>query len=104
LKVQDEDVLSLVRPSRVLLPVNRFIGIFDTVAAIGAPVNGLNPHSADTGDVKLTLRPGVAEKVCGRTGVNTPGMTRCCSVWRLKAKCASGFRTAHRWTIYQSNR
>ncbi|MFB5744848.1 phospholipase effector Tle1 domain-containing protein [Cedecea sp. S5-13] len=41
----------------------RFLGIFDTVAAIGTPVNGLNPHSADTGDVNLLLRPGVAEKV-----------------------------------------
>jgi hypothetical protein len=41
----------------------RFLGIFDTVAAIGTPVNGLNPHSADTGDVNLVLRPGVAEKV-----------------------------------------
>ena len=41
----------------------RFLGIFDTVAAIGTPVNGLNPHSADTGDVNLILRPGVAEKV-----------------------------------------
>jgi len=33
------------------------------VAAIGTPVNGLNPHSADTGDVNIALRPGVAEKV-----------------------------------------
>lgn len=41
----------------------RFLGIFDTVAAIGSPVNGLNPHSADTGEVDLVLRPGVAEKV-----------------------------------------
>ena len=41
----------------------RFLGIFDTVAAIGTPVNGLNPHSADSGDVNLALRPGVAEKV-----------------------------------------
>ncbi|MBS1203686.1 MAG: hypothetical protein H6R25_585 [Proteobacteria bacterium] len=48
----------------------RFIGIFDTVAAIGTPVNGLNPHSADTGDVKLTLRPGVAEKVFHITATN----------------------------------
>ncbi|MGA7507694.1 MAG: DUF2235 domain-containing protein [Erwinia billingiae] len=48
----------------------RFIGIFDTVAAIGTPVNGLNPHSADTGDVKLTLRPGVAEKVFHITAAN----------------------------------
>lgn len=48
----------------------RFIGIFDTVAAIGTPVNGLNPHSADTGDVKLTLRPGAAEKVFHITAAN----------------------------------
>lgn len=41
----------------------RFIGIFDTVAAIGTSTNGLNPHSADTGSVQLYLRPGVAEKV-----------------------------------------
>lgn len=41
----------------------RFLGIFDTVAAIGTPVNGLNPHSADTGEVNLVLHPGVAEKV-----------------------------------------
>lgn len=41
----------------------RFLGIFDTVAAIGTAVNGLNPHSADTGDVNLVLRPGVADKV-----------------------------------------
>ncbi|WP_130832809.1 phospholipase effector Tle1 domain-containing protein [[Erwinia] mediterraneensis] len=41
----------------------RFIGLFDTVAAIGTPTNGLNPHNADTGDVNIILRPGVAEKV-----------------------------------------
>ena len=41
----------------------RFIGIFDTVAAIGTPQNGLNPHTANTGDVNIVLRPGVAEKV-----------------------------------------
>ncbi|MBD8213527.1 phospholipase effector Tle1 domain-containing protein [Erwinia persicina] len=41
----------------------RFLGIFDTVAAIGTPTNGLNPHSADTGDVNIVLRPGVAQKV-----------------------------------------
>ncbi|MEM6049974.1 DUF2235 domain-containing protein [Erwinia sp. P7711] len=41
----------------------RFLGIFDTVAAIGTAVNGLNPHSADSGEVNLVLRPGVAEKV-----------------------------------------
>jgi len=48
----------------------RFIGIFDTVAAIGTPVNGMNPHSADTGDVNLTLRPGVAQKVFHITAAN----------------------------------
>lgn len=41
----------------------RFIGIFDTVAAIGTPLNGLNPHSANTGEVNLVLHPGVADKV-----------------------------------------
>lgn len=41
----------------------RFLGIFDTVAAIGTPVNGMNPHSADTGEVNIVLRPGVAQKV-----------------------------------------
>lgn len=41
----------------------RFIGIMDTVAAIGTPINGLNPHSANTGSVNIRLRPGVAEKV-----------------------------------------
>lgn len=41
----------------------RFMGIFDTVTAVGTPFNGLNPHSADTGDVNIRLRPGVAQKV-----------------------------------------
>lgn len=41
----------------------RFLGLFDTVAAIGSPANGLNPHNADTGEVNIVLRPGVAEKV-----------------------------------------
>ncbi|HED5889162.1 TPA: DUF4150 domain-containing protein [Salmonella enterica] len=41
----------------------RFIGIFDTVAAIGTPLNGMNPHSSDTGDVDLVLHSGIAEKV-----------------------------------------
>ncbi|WP_318358411.1 type VI secretion system tube protein TssD [Enterobacter sp.] len=48
----------------------RFIGIMDTVAAIGTPVNGLNPHSADTGSVNIILRPGVAEKVFHITALN----------------------------------
>jgi len=48
----------------------RFIGIFDTVTAIGTPVNGLNPHSADAGTVKLILRPGVAQKVFHLTAAN----------------------------------
>jgi len=48
----------------------RFIGIFDTVAAIGTPLNGLNPHSADTGEVNLILRPDVADKVFHITAAN----------------------------------
>ncbi|VDR27422.1 Uncharacterized conserved protein [Raoultella terrigena] len=36
----------------------RFLGIFDTVAAIGTPVNGLNPHSADSGEVNLAAASG----------------------------------------------
>ena len=41
----------------------RFIGIFDTVTAIGELVNGFNPHSANTLDVNIQLPPGIAEKV-----------------------------------------
>lgn len=41
----------------------RFLGIMDTVAAVGTVMNGLNPHSADTGNVNIRLRPGVAGKV-----------------------------------------
>lgn len=48
----------------------RFIGIFDTVAAIGTPQNGLNPHTANTGEVNIQLRPGVAEKVFHITAQN----------------------------------
>ncbi|MGG2076690.1 type VI secretion system tube protein TssD [Lelliottia nimipressuralis] len=48
----------------------RFIGIFDTVAAIGTPQNGLNPHTANTGEVNIMLRPGVADKVFHITAQN----------------------------------
>ena len=48
----------------------RFIGIFDTVAAIGTPQNGLNPHTANTGEVNIMLRPGVVEKVFHITAQN----------------------------------
>ncbi|EPV2502992.1 type VI secretion system tube protein TssD [Enterobacter hormaechei] len=41
----------------------RFLGIMDTVAAVGTVANGLNPHSADTGSVNIALHPGVAQKV-----------------------------------------
>lgn len=41
----------------------RFLGIMDTVAAVGTVANGLNPHSGDTGNVNIRLRPGVAQKV-----------------------------------------
>ncbi|CCP01069.1 hypothetical protein BN439_pEA290003 (plasmid) [Erwinia amylovora Ea644] len=40
-----------------------------------APANGLNPNNADTGDVKLTLRPGVAEKVFHITAEMNAGST-----------------------------
>ncbi|WP_369815711.1 phospholipase effector Tle1 domain-containing protein [Erwinia sp. ErVv1] len=78
-RIQSEDpaIISAIRQAMTGKTFNgspagrtRFIGIFDTVAAIGTPVNGLNPHSADTGDVKLTLRPGVAEKVFHITAAN----------------------------------
>ncbi|MGE9553620.1 phospholipase effector Tle1 domain-containing protein [Erwinia amylovora] len=78
-RIQSEDlaIISAIRQAMTGMTFNgspagktRFIGIFDTVAAIGTPVNGLNPHSADTGDVKLTLRPGVAEKVFHITATN----------------------------------
>lgn len=49
---------------------NRFIGIFDTVAAIGTLSNGMNPHNADSGNVNLTLRPRVAEEVFHITAAN----------------------------------
>lgn len=78
-RIQSEDpaIISAIRQGVTGITFNgspagktRFIGIFDTVAAIGTPVNGLNPHSADTGDVKLLLRPGVAEKVFHITAAN----------------------------------
>lgn len=78
-RIQSEDptIISAIRQAMTDTTFNgspagktRFIGIFDTVAAIGTPVNGLNPHSADTGDVNLTLRPGVAEKVFHITAAN----------------------------------
>ncbi|MGC0943613.1 PAAR domain-containing protein [Pantoea agglomerans] len=78
-RIQSEDpaIISAIRQAMTGITFNgspsgktRFIGIFDTVAAIGTPVNGLNPHSADTGNVKLTLRPGVAEKVFHITAAN----------------------------------
>ncbi|WHQ77231.1 DUF2235 domain-containing protein [Pantoea sp. Lij88] len=78
-RVQSEDpsIISAIRQGMADTTFNgspsgktRFIGIFDTVAAIGTPVNGMNPHSANTGDVKLTLRPGVAEKVFHITAAN----------------------------------
>ncbi len=67
---QDRDIITAIRAGLNGIEFSgapggktRFLGIFDTVAAIGTPVNGFNPHSADTGDVNLALRPGVAEKV-----------------------------------------
>jgi hypothetical protein len=45
----------------------RFIGLFDTVAAIGLPMNG---HTTDTGEVALILRPGIAKRVFHITAQN----------------------------------
>lgn len=41
----------------------RFLGLFDTVAAVATLANGMNPNNAHTGDVDLALRPGVADRV-----------------------------------------
>ncbi|MEX0444896.1 DUF2235 domain-containing protein [Xenorhabdus sp. SGI246] len=49
---------------------NRFLGIFDTVAAIGTLGNGLNPHSADTGNIDIRLPAGIAEHVFQITAMN----------------------------------
>ncbi|MEW6485218.1 MAG: DUF2235 domain-containing protein [Pseudomonadota bacterium] len=78
-RIQSEDpaIISAIRQGMAGKPFTgspygktRFIGLFDTVAAIGTPANGLNPHSADTGDVNLSLRPGVAENVFHITAAN----------------------------------
>lgn len=67
---QDTAVISAIRQGMEGTTFNgipsgtiRFIGLFDTVAAIGTPLNGLNPHSADTGDVRLNLSPSIARQV-----------------------------------------
>ncbi|HAU3345196.1 TPA: type VI secretion system tube protein TssD [Salmonella enterica subsp. houtenae serovar 1,40:z4,z23:-] len=48
----------------------RFLGIMDTVAAVGTLANGLDPHNADTGNVNIHLRPGVAQKVFHLTALH----------------------------------
>ncbi|WP_237385549.1 T6SS phospholipase effector Tle1-like catalytic domain-containing protein [Xenorhabdus sp. Sc-CR9] len=48
----------------------RFLGIFDTVAAIGTLGNGLNPHNADTGDIDIRLPAGIAEHIFHITAMN----------------------------------
>lgn len=61
-----------------------------------------------TYETRITFSSTLWEKMSvptGKDGVGIrPGMTRCCSVRRLKAKSVYGFRTARQWTIYQSNR
>ncbi|WP_338804635.1 DUF2235 domain-containing protein [Xenorhabdus griffiniae] len=49
---------------------SRFLGIFDTVAAIGTLSNGLNPHSADTGDIDIRLPTGIAEHIFHISAMN----------------------------------
>ncbi len=70
IQMEDRDIINAIRQGLNNVEYagapagkTRFIGIFDTVAAIGTPQNGLNPHTANTGDVNIVLRPGVAEKV-----------------------------------------
>ncbi|MBK4587932.1 T6SS phospholipase effector Tle1-like catalytic domain-containing protein [Enterobacter hormaechei] len=41
----------------------RFIGPFDTVAAVAALSDGLDPHDSNNHDVKLELPPGIAKHV-----------------------------------------
>lgn len=41
----------------------RFLGLFDTVAAIGTLADGLNPHDSNNADVKLQLPVGIAQHV-----------------------------------------
>lgn len=41
----------------------RFIGPFDTVAAVAALSDGLDPHDSNNNDVKLELPPGIAKHV-----------------------------------------
>ncbi|OAT16426.1 hypothetical protein M977_04612 [Buttiauxella gaviniae ATCC 51604] len=70
IQLEDPDIISAIRQGVMGIIFNgarsgkiRFIGIFDTVTAIGTPLNGFNLHSADTGDVMLGLRTGVAQQV-----------------------------------------
>ena len=48
----------------------RFLGLFDTVAAMGTPCNGLNIHSGNTGEVELYLSPESVETVFHITANN----------------------------------
>lgn len=73
---EDPAIISVVRQFLTGISVNdspliksRFIGIFDTVTAIGIP-NVRNRHIADTSDVKLTLHPEIAESVFHITAAN----------------------------------
>lgn len=67
---EDEQIISSIRRGMADVDYRgapagkiRFAGLFDTVAATGTPENGLNPHSANAGGLKLALRPGVADEV-----------------------------------------
>ncbi|HGA2982971.1 type VI secretion system tube protein Hcp [Enterobacter hormaechei] len=69
-QAEDQSIISAISTGMVKISFrgapagrNRFLGIMDTVAAVGTVMNGLNPHSANTGNVNTRLRPGVAEKV-----------------------------------------
>lgn len=66
-RIQSEDpaIFRAIASAAGNLPLIRcrFIGLFDTVAAIATLANGMDPHCADSGEVNLALRPGVAEHV-----------------------------------------
>ena len=66
-RIQSEDpaIFRAIASAAGNLPLIRcrFIGLFDTVAAIATLANGMDPHSADSGEVNLALHPGVAEHV-----------------------------------------
>lgn len=65
IKAVDSGTDKVVYQGKSQSPVgkNRFIGLFDTVAAVGTLGDGFSPHDNNNGDVELNLPIGGAEKV-----------------------------------------